>query len=108
MGELALLIYVDTRLFNSLHLFFSGPRVFALIFFSEIAHPPLKKNHWPVQGLKLMEKFLPLLLRLQKRKLLGETGLFCTSSSLLAIWFRCSVLSFFLACHAKFSFKSAL
>ena len=80
-----------------LHLFFFWNRT-----------PSFKKNRWPVQGLKLMEKFLPLLLRLQKRKLLGETGLFCTSSSLLAIWFRCSVLSFYLACHAKFSFKSDL
>ena len=105
MGELALLIYVDTRFFALV--FFRSTSV-CTYFFSEIAHPPLKKKHWPVQGLKLMEKFLPLLLRLQKRKLLGETGLFCTSSSLLAIWFRCSVLSFFLACHAKFSFKSAL
>ena len=43
MGELALLIYVDTRLFNSLHLFFPV-HVGLHLFFYDITHPPLKKK----------------------------------------------------------------
>ena len=68
MGELALLIYVDTRLFNSLYLFFPV-HVCQLFFFSEIIHPPLKKTVGLFREF-LMEKFLPLLLR--KRQVLGR------------------------------------
>ena len=69
MGELALLIYVDTRLFNSLHLFFPVHVCLQLFFFSEITHPPFKKTVALFRDF-LMEKFLPLLLR--KKKVLGR------------------------------------
>ena len=96
MGELALLIYVVA-------LVFSGPRVFALVFFSEITHPPFKKTVALFRDF-LMESFF--LCSYAKRKSWGESGVFCTqSSSLLAIWFRCTVLSFYSACQIFFQVR---
>ena len=69
-------------------------------FFYEITHPPLKKKTVGLFRDFLIEKFLPLLLR--KKKVFG---VFCTSSSLLAIWFRCTVLSFYSACQIFFQVR---
>ena len=99
VGELALLIYVDTRLFNSLHLFFPV-HVGLHLFFLWNHTSPFKKKTVGLFRDFLIEKFLPLLLR--KKKVFG---VFCTSSSLLAIWFRCTVLSFYSACQIFFQVR---
>ena len=103
MGELALLIYVDTRLFNSLHLFFPVHVCLHLFFFLK-SHIPLLKKRLPFSGTSYWKSFF--LCSYAKRKSWGESGVFCTqSSSLLAIWFRCTVLSFYSACQIFFQVR---
>ena len=83
--------------------FFRSTCVCTCFFFLK-SHIPLLKKRLPFSGTSYWKSFF--LCSYAKRKSWGESGVFCTqSSSLLAIWFRCTVLSFYSACQIFFQVR---